>query len=68
MSIDPVNAAVTDTIPEGKSFEDAVKVAQESPDSSAEADQVFEKGIGMMMQTVLSPRMNEILSEAMSDE
>ncbi len=66
MSITPVDAS---SIPQpagnDASFDDAVKNAQE--DSEA-LDAVFEKGIGMMMQTILSPRMNEILSESMSDE
>ncbi|GEM_PF-5511863 len=69
MSVTPINtSAVSEQNAVETSFDDALKVAQENAGLPAGTEQVFEQGIGMMMQTILSPRMNEILSESMSDE
>jgi hypothetical protein len=69
MSVTPINtSAVSEQNAVDTSFDDALKVAQENAGLPAGTEQVFEQGIGMMMQTILSPRMNEILSESMSDE
>lgn len=69
MSVTPINtSAVSEQSAVDTSFDDALKVAQENAGIPAGTEQVFEQGIGMMMQTILSPRMNEILSESMSDE
>lgn len=69
MSISPIDSSISaEQLSNNGLFEDAVKSAQESPEDAAAAEQIFEEGVGMMMQTVLLPRMNEILSEAMSDE
>ena len=69
MSITPINtSAVSEQNAVDTSFDDALKLAQENSGIPAGTEQVFEQGIGMMMQTILSPRMNEILSESMSDE
>ncbi|MGO3124146.1 MAG: hypothetical protein ACTIKR_08995, partial [Advenella sp.] len=67
--VTPINtSAVSEQNAVDTSFDDALKVAQENAGLPAGTEQVFEQGIGMMMQTILSPRMNEILSESMSDE
>jgi len=66
MSITPVDSSVAPAAPEA-SFDDAVQNAQTNPESE-QMNQVFEQGIGVLMQTILTPKMNEILSEATSDE
>lgn len=69
MSVTPINTSgVSEQNAVDTSFDDALKAAQENAGLPAGTEQVFEQGIGMMMQTILSPRMNEILSESMSDE
>ncbi|CAM4083859.1 hypothetical protein BOTU111921_10905 [Bordetella tumbae] len=69
MSITPVDSSsITEPVTNDAAFDDAVKNAKEDPESSEALDQVIEQGVGFLMQTIVSPRMNEILSEATSDE
>ncbi|MFA1602648.1 hypothetical protein ACDW82_03220 [Alcaligenes faecalis] len=60
MSVTPVDSSTVPAQTPEASFDDAV--------TSAQQDEMMLKGVVTLAQTVLMPRMNEILSEAQSDE
>lgn len=68
MSIPPVGpSGVPENVTE-VTFDEAVKKAQDNADDAALQDEVIANGVAMLAQTIIMPRMNEILSEATSDE
>lgn len=69
MSVTPVGASAMATPTPEASFDDAVLGArQNASEETALQDEMMLKGVVTLAQTVLMPRMNEILSEAQSDE
>lgn len=70
MSVMPVDSAAVPNAPAEASFDAAVQNAQEanSSEDQARLDEAMLTGVVALAQTILMPRMNEMLSEAQSDE
>ncbi|OZI42385.1 hypothetical protein [Bordetella genomosp. 4] len=69
MSVTPVDSVAVPNAPAEASFDAAVQNAQaNSSEDQARLDEAMLTGVTALAQTILMPRMNEMLSEAQSDE
>ena len=69
MSVMPVDSAAVPNAPAEASFDAAVQNAQaNASEDQAQLDEAMLSGVVALAQTILMPRMNEMLSEAQSDE
>lgn len=69
MSVMPVDSAAVPNAPAEASFDAAVQNAQaNASEDQAQLDEAMLTGVVALAQTIIMPRMNEMLSEAQSDE
>lgn len=69
MSVMPVDSAAVPNAPAEASFDVAVQNAQaNASEDQARLDEAMLTGVVALAQTIIMPRMNEMLSEAQSDE